>query len=229
MRAAHGVLLVCAVAATVYGTPTAVAQTDFAKTYGSAWSPPLGAWLPDPDTGFDAWAKARTAQINQYDYFVCDGSHTPALPRQNFDYPGSSCPLAKNGTTYVFGAAEPMKGNIAYDSARHIVLYSRGCCAWRGFALTANVAPPPKTVKNADLSAVHTMRGLALGMTMAQVRAIYGQARPYFARYPAGAIAISYTTMRGTPTKAEGDACGQFQSFAFRQGRLISIELLTGC
>ncbi len=208
----------------------AVAATgaDASKTFGAAWSPALGAWLPDPDAGFVAWSKGQSSVTGRYDYFVCGGARAPSEAKQSFYYAGSACPAVKNGTFFVYGTAEPIKGNVVYDRAHAIVLYSKGCCAWRGFALTANTGQPPKSVSDADLRGVRTSRSIALGMTRAQVEKIYGPARPHDTRGRPGWTTLSYTTMRTKPTEP-GDACGQFQGFSFRQDRLVSIELLAGC
>ncbi|MGA8535673.1 MAG: hypothetical protein WB615_16310 [Candidatus Tumulicola sp.] len=221
------VVLTLAVAASIVFTAQGAA--DPAKAFGAAWSPALGAWLPDPEIGFDAWSKNQTTIVSQYDYFICGSTRTPTEPKQSFYYAGSACPQVKNGTFFVYGTAEPIKGYVVYDRAHRIVLYNKGCCAWRGYALTAGVAKPPKTVGNADLSGVHTARGVTLGMTATQVERIYGTARPHATKGQPGLTTLSYTTMKGSPTKPGGDACGQFQSFTFRQDRLVSIELLVGC
>src|SRR5579862_6000047 len=217
------------VALVVFPWARANADADPSKTFGAAWSPALGAWLPDPNSGFDAWSKGQAVVTTQYDYFVCGTTATPSEPKQSFYYAGSACAPVKNGTFYVYGTAEPIKGYVAYDRVHGIVLYNRGCCAWRGYALTAGTAPPPKSVSNADLSGVRTARGVALGMTQAQVQKIYGPAQPHAAKGRPGMTTLSYTTMKGKPNAPGGDACGQFQSFTFRQERLVSIELLAGC
>jgi hypothetical protein len=196
--------------------------------YGAAWSPAVGAWLPNPDTGFVAWSKGQSARTNRYDYFVCGAPARPSEGTQSFYYAGSACAPSKNGTFFVYGTAEPIKGRVTYDRAHGIVLYDKGCCAWRGFALASGVAPPPKTVSSADLRGVHTMRGVALGMSQTQVVRIYGPAKPHATPGRPGTTTISYTTMKGTPN-GPGDACGQFQSFSFRSDRLVAIELLMGC
>ena len=116
-----------------------------------------------------------------------------------------------------------------YDRTRRIALFEKGCCALRGVALVTNVAPPPKPVSNANLAIVRTARGVTLGMTQAQVKAIYGPAHPYGTKSMPGVTTLSYTTMTKKPTEPGGDECGQFQSFSFRDNRLISIELLAGC
>ena len=220
--------IVLTLALTTPAATIAAAVPDAAKTFGSAWSPALGAWLPDPNVGFTAWSNGQTARTNQYDYFVCGTARTPTETRQSFYYAGSVCPPVKNGTFFVYGTAEPIKGNVVYDRVHGIVLYSKGCCAWRGFALTANPGRPPKPVSDADLTGVHTMRGVSLGVTRAQFERIYGPARPHDAKGRPGVTTLSYTTMKAKPTEP-GDACGQFQSFSFRQDRLVSIELLAGC
>jgi hypothetical protein len=215
---------------TIALTLAVAASAAFAASPATADSnAALGAWVPEPNIGFDAWSKGQAAVTNQYDYFVCGGGRTPSEGKRSLYYAGSACPPLKNGTSFVYGPAGPVRGRVVYDRAHRIVLYDKGCCAERGFALTANVEQPPKPVSDADLSGVHTKRGVSLGMTQAQVERIYGPTRPHETKRRLGVMTLSYTTMKGTPTKPAGDACGQFQSFSFRQDRLISIELLAGC
>jgi hypothetical protein len=202
------------------GAPTTVIASA-AAAVGS-----LGAWLPDPNIGDAAWQKGQAAMTNQYDYFVCGDARAPAAKKESFDYAGSGCPLIKKATSFAY--APSGKGSVVYDGAHKIVLYSKGCCAWRGFALSANVGPPPKPVSSADLTAVRTMRGVTLGMSQAQVERIYGPARPYGAKGQPNVTTLSYTTMK-TKFTEPGGACGQFESFSFRQSRLISIELYVAC
>ncbi|HTA38765.1 MAG TPA: hypothetical protein VK760_06805, partial [Candidatus Acidoferrales bacterium] len=99
-------------------------------------------------------------------------------------------------------------------------------CAWRGFALAGNVATPPTAIAGADLSAVRTQAGISLGMSPAQVEAIYGHAKLHATKDMPGVITLSYTTMK---SKESAEPCGQWQSFSFRKGALTSIELLAGC
>jgi hypothetical protein len=197
--------------------------------FALAADPTLSTWLPDLNSGFDAWSKGQATRVAQYDYFVCGSSMTPTVPKQNLGYAGSACPLLTNGTLFVNVSAGPTKGHVVYDSAHGIVLYEKGCCAERGVALTTEIAKPPKPVSNANLTGVHTMRGVTLGMTAVQVEKIYGTTRPHTVKVQPGLVTLSYTTMKGTPTKSAGDTCGQFQSFTFRQNRLVTIELLAGC
>lgn len=220
--------IACAAAWCASALTSARAATDFAKTYGSAWSPTLGTWLPNPDTGFEAWRRKQVTVVKGYDYFVCGGVAKPTLPKNDFSYPGSVCAPLGHGTAFVYGTAEPIRGRVVYDRTHRIVLYDKGCCAWRGFALSAGSATPPKPVAGADLSGVRTMRGIALGMTRKQLVTIYGAAAPHADKGRPGLTTLSYTTMTGGPNGG-GEACGQFQSFSFDNDRLVSIELLTGC
>jgi len=185
----------------------------------------LGAWLPNPDSGFTAWSAGQASVTNRHDYFVC-GTSAPAEKPQSFDYAGSACPALKNGTSFSYGSGEPIAGRAVYDAARATVLYFKGCCAWRGFALTANVTAPPSAVAAANLGAVRTHSGIALGMTPAQVKRIYGSAPAHATKGMPGVSTLSYTTMK---SKDSTEACGQWQSFYFRNGALVSIELLAGC
>jgi len=166
--------------------------------------------------------------VKSYDYFVCASSGAPAVEKVNFYYAAGRCPLVKSGTAFSYGAAEPKRGNVLYDRSHGIVFYDKGCCAWRGFALNSTLAAPPQAVNSADLAGVRTSRGVALGMNATQVERIYGAANPRPAAGENGVTTLSYTTMKGTPAKSS-EACGQFQSFSFQHGRLVSIELLAGC
>jgi hypothetical protein len=185
----------------------------------------LGKSLPDPEAGFTTWAAGESSVTNRYDYFVC-GASLPSVKPPDFDYAGSACPALMKGTRFSYGPAGPLTGRAVYDRAHGIAFYYKGCCAWRGFMLAAYPASPPKPVGAADLNAVHTFRGVSLGMTQAQAEGVYGSARPHAVKGMPGVTALSYTTMK---SKDSSEPCGQWQTFSFRQGHLISIELLAGC
>ncbi len=188
----------------------------------------LGSWLPKADSGFVAWSDGGATRIARYDYFVCGATVKPTLPPHDFHYPGGACPLMKGATAFVYGTAEPIKGSILYDRSGGIVLFNTGCCAWRGYVLAAGTGAPPQSVAQASLKDVRTARGVKLGMTPPDVVAIYGHAPVRAGASHPGLTALYYTTMRGTP-KSSPDACGQYQSFFFKRGRLVEIDLLTGC
>jgi hypothetical protein len=188
----------------------------------------IGAWLPDPDSGFGAWSKGQTSFTQLYDYFVCGSPSAPRVGMQDFNYAAGRCSLIRTGTPFAYGTAGPIKGNVQYDRSRGIVFYDKGCCAWRGFALTSKLGAPPSRVSSADLGSVHTMRGIFLGMTRARVEQIYGPATSHAAKGSPNSATLSYTTFKGTP-KTSTQACGQVASFSFRDDRLVSIELLAGC
>lgn len=193
----------------------------------SAVNASIGTWLPDPEIGFDAWSRRQNSVVRSYDYFVCAGNAKPNVPSHDFDYAGSACAALKGATVFAYGSAEPIRGRAVYDRVHRIVLYAKGCCAWRGFALTGGIAPPPKPVATADLSGVRTKRGVTLAMTPAQVEQIYGAATLHSTKGRPDLSTLYYSTMKGGPNSPE--ACGQFQSFSFKNGRLVSIELLAGC
>jgi hypothetical protein len=131
-RALWAIALTLAVAASAAFTVSAATADS---------NPALGAWLPDPNIGDEAWRKGQTTVTNQYDYFVCGGARAPTQKKESFDYGGSGCPLLKKGTSFAYAPAN--KGTVVYDRARRVVLYEKGCCAWRGFALSANLGLPP--------------------------------------------------------------------------------------
>ena len=65
-------------------------------------------------------------------------------------------------------------------------------------------------------------------MTRDAVLGLYGRTPPHSVPANAGVQMLSYTTIHGNPSDAE-NACGQYQNFAFKDGRLVSIERLAGC
>jgi hypothetical protein len=191
--------------------------------------PALAAWLPRVGQGFDPQSHGQAAWTPKYDYFVCASAPIPsATPFANFDYAVRGCPNLRTSTAFAHGDTEPIKGRVLYDPSHKIVLYQEGCCAWRSAVLASGIAPPPRGVQSADLSTVRTQRGLTLGMTQAQIAGVYGKTAPHSVRGVAGVTMLSYTTMHGNPSSA-ANACGQFQNFAFRGGKLFYIELLAGC
>jgi hypothetical protein len=190
--------------------------------------PALAAWLPRVGQGFDPQSHGQASWTPKYDYFVCTSAPiaTPT-PFANFDYAIRGCPNLRTGTTFVYGPAGT-KGHVLYDAVHKTVMYQEGCCAWRNAVLASGIAPPPSSVRSGNLSAVRTQRGLTLGMTQAQVARVYGKTAPHSVRGVAGVTMLSYTTMHGNPS-SPANACGQFQNFAFRDGKLFYIELLAGC
>lgn len=191
--------------------------------------PALAAWLPRVGHGFDPQSHGQAAWTRQYDYFICVHAPMPAAtPFANFDWAVRGCPSLLKATSFVYGSTEPIKGHALYDAAHKIVLYQEGCCAWRNAVLVSGVATPPSSVQSGDLGAVRTLRGIKLGMTPRDVTSVYGKTAPHAVPGASGVTMLSYTTMHGDPSSA-ANACGQFQNFAFRNGRLYYIELLAGC
>jgi hypothetical protein len=187
----------------------------------------LSSWLPAADSAFNAWSKAQTTVVHQYDYFVCRSEAPASEARNSFAYAGRGCTvLLKGATRFSYGNGEPTTGAALYDRAHGILFFNAGCCAWRGYVLASGIGAPPSPIGDADLRHIATMRGVALGMTKAQVIAIYGPGKPRPTR--PGVTTISFTTMSAGPNNSP-EPCGQFQSFSFRNDRLISIELLAGC
>lgn len=189
----------------------------------------LSKWLPRVGQGFEPFNRHQAAWSKQYDYLICgNGPVTVATPFANFDYAVKGCPVLKIGSAFASGGPEPQRGRAVYDSAHKLVLYQEGCCAWKNAVLASGIAPPPISVRAADLRTVRTMRGITLGMTQARVIAIYGRATPHPVAGEPSLSMLSYTTMHGNPASNE-NACGQFQNFAFRNGKLAYLELLAGC
>jgi hypothetical protein len=191
--------------------------------------PPLPQWLPRVGQGFDPQNHGQAAWSAQYDYFRCDKMPAPAAtPFANFDYAVRGCRVFTSATAFVYGQPEPVKGRVVYDASHRIILYQEGCCAWRNAVLASGIGPPPSKVHGVDLSGARTNRGIALGMTQQQVTSIYGRTTPHSVPGAKGVTMLSYTTMHGE-SAAPANACGQFENFAFRNGKLFYIELLAGC
>jgi hypothetical protein len=195
----------------------------------AAQSNGVATWLPRVGNGFDPSSHGQAAWSREYDYFLCSGSPVAsATPFANFDYALRGCGALKSGTYFTHGSTEPIKAHVLYDAAHKLVLYQEGCCAWRTTVLASGIGSPPASVHGADLSDVRTARRVSLGMTQRQVIEIYGASKPHAVGGDAGVTMLSYTTMHGNPSSTE-NACGQFQNFAFRNGKLFYIELLAGC
>lgn len=190
-----------------------------AKSFGSCPVDVPAAWLPQIQDGFAPWRQHEALESSHAhaDRFVY---RRHPLQRQ-WD---TTQPVG--GTfVYVVGPHGPEeKGRLAFDYARGIAFYDVGCCS--SFDRVVAYAPhPPYPVANANLSAVHTVRGIALGASPADVRRAYGRAAAFHA-VPghAGLRMLSYAAM-----SARSNSCGQSQNFIFRDEQLVSIELLDGC
>ena len=114
---------------------------------------------------------------------------------------------------------------VVYDPLHHMVLYYLGCCAWEETVLAAVQSSPPHAVPHGDLSAVRNPRGIALGVTPAVVRRAYGPARLHPSTTTPGRSVLSYYHDR----RIAGSACGWFDNFVFRRGRLTEIQAGWGC
>lgn len=189
----------------------------------------LGRWLPNVAPNFVPWGQAKAGYGGRFDSFRCGTGAAVAGATREFDYAIGTCRILQNGTSLLFGSGEPQRGKVLYDSVHRIALYYVGCCAGRAYVLAAGVAPPPSPVGSADLSGVRTARGAALGMTMNGVVAAYGKGIPYMAGSGAAAVpAISYTTFPSNPVRSS-QACGQYQTFAFKSKRVSLIQIYVGC
>ena len=190
----------------------------------------IGTWLPKIAPDFTPWGQAKATYHGRFDSFVCaNASPAPKASPSSFDYAMSRCPVLQGGTPTVFGSGEPQRGKAVYDAAHRIALSYSGCCAARSYVLAAGVGAPPITIRSADLSAVKTSRGVGLGTTMSDVVAAYGKAVPYLAGTGASAVPVlSYTTFGSNPVHSS-EACGQYQTFAFRAKKVTAIEIYAGC
>jgi hypothetical protein len=180
----------------------------------------LAPWLPQYNDAFAAWQKNAATLISAPDAIVYDGA---LLAGKIGVY------LPQNGSPFTYGKAGPPRGQVVYDRVHRIALYGQGCCSWAEVVLAADVPRPPRAVAEQNLASVHTSRGVRLGMTTAQVQAIYGRAPlkavPSFPEVQQ----IAYTTVPPPQPNAKSAQCGQFENFYFRNNRLILIQMATGC
>lgn len=227
-----GILSVVFFLASTFTAVDAIAGIDSSQTmrlHGSAWSPALGAWLPKVGGGFDSWNRGLTSLSTVKDAFVCGATDAAPMPStRRFTYASAGCQLLLNGTYFVYGSAGPTKGHVVYDRLHNRALYQEGCCSWGSAVLASDIRPPPKPVHAADLIAVHTARGVWLGMTPSAVMRVYGRATEHGVPKAPDVLMLSYTTLNLSPSNS-GNKCGQFENFAFRSGRLVYIELMSGC
>jgi hypothetical protein len=172
----------------------------------------LGRWLPHLPAGADALHKTPTT--------VFDGFRgTPGMTQRSF---GASAPAA---TRFVHGNAGPPRGTVVYDRRHGIAFYGQGCCTYFETVLASAVTPPPLTVANRTLTQVRTDSGIRLGDPPARVMGIYGSATPARVAFRPELRVLSYEN----PHPGKRGACVQQQTFAFRAGRLVFINVYNGC
>jgi hypothetical protein len=80
-------------------------------------------------------------------------------------------------------------------------------------------------VKSADLGAVRSRRGIALGASPAAVRRAYGPAQLYASTTTPGLRVLAYYRTQHT----QGSDCGWYENFMFRANRLGTIQSGHGC
>jgi hypothetical protein len=82
-----------------------------------------------------------------------------------------------------------------------------------------------------DLSALHTVRGIRLGMSPGGVTLRYGANTLRRVPRAKDVYVLAYTTWppKSQVTGIVRSPCGQFQNFYFRNDRLVLIQLGNGC
>jgi hypothetical protein len=169
----------------------------------------IGAWLPTFGDSNNAWLEGHAALVRVRDEFAANPD---------------------SGTFFVYGNAGPPRGHVIYDPRRKIAFYEQGCCSWHDVVAASGVRPPPVPVATADLSALHTVRGVRLGMLPSDVMRIYGRAKFAPMHTHVNLKLLAYTTLPPANTVVKlSTRCGQFQNFYFRARRLVLIQLGNGC
>jgi hypothetical protein len=192
------------------------------RLYRTACSEALGKWLPTFALANDFWSRNSATHITRSDGFSYEGQRAPTPGAEGLEG-------AKDGTFFVYGNAGPPKGQVVYDYAHHVAFYDQGCCSWHD-SVAAYAPPPPKRVVNRDLTQLHTVRGVRLGMSPEQVQRIYGKATLRNVRGYNGVDVLPYTTF---PPRDQANAiytpCGQFENFFFQNDRLVLIQIGNWC
>jgi len=115
------------------------------------------------------------------------------------------------------------KGRIVYD----LVFYKVACCSEGETVLADSVQKPAEKLPGTDLSGVHTQHGFALGDPIARIQKVNGTALLQVVPHHPDLRMLSYVAMYDG--KIAPKACGQWQSFIFRNNRSISIDFTNGC
>jgi hypothetical protein len=218
---AAGLLLQAMLASWPAPSPVPTENPECVKYFKSACSEAIGAWLPT--FGFPSDDTSKDTRVTARDGFVYE-NEKPSAP----EYLGYQGPY--NGTFFVHGNSGPPKGRLVYDYVHHIAFYQQGCCSWNEVVAAAHVAPPPKQVVSHDLTTLHTVRGIHLGMRSADVMRIYGSATLLPLSLHPGVKELAYTTwLPQKPGNPVTLPCGQDESFFFRHDTLILIRLGNGC
>lgn len=204
----------------------AVAPTEFPdclRFYHAACSEALGAWLPTFGEAADPWRRDQATRITRRDGFVYENEKPRTADFLGFNGPS-------DGTFFVYGSAGPPKGHVVYDARHHIAFYQQGCCGGSDVVAAAGVSAPPKRLVDKDLTNLHTVRGVRLGMHAIDVMKIYGPSALIDVTGHSDLKMLAYTTWPPSKTivMVHGP-CGQFQDFYFKQDRLILIQLGNGC
>lgn len=188
--------------------------------YHQACSEAIGKWLPEMSEWY-RWSPSdqQPSNVSFTDAFIYEGHKPKRNTQPYYDWQTES---PKDGTFFVYGNAGPPKGSLVYDYANRITYYGQGCCSWFELVAATGVSPPPKRVASRDLATLRTVHGVRLGQTVSEVLALYGPARISRAAGHATIVRVAYAH------KFDKD-CGQYQTFIFKNGRLIFIGLMNGC
>ncbi|HET9393408.1 MAG TPA: hypothetical protein VFO29_07850 [Candidatus Rubrimentiphilum sp.] len=216
--------LILAIATTLFAAttpkPAPTEVPSCLEFYKHACSEAIGKWLPEMDDwyGFEFF-DLKAKRVNFTDAFIYEG-YKPKWRSGLFA--GWELVRPRDGTFFVYGSAGPPKGELVYDYAHETAFYDQGCCAWREVVAAAGVPPPPKRVVSRNLTALHTLRGVALGQSIEDVLRLYGKAPVATARHHPAIQRLTYLH------NFDKD-CGQSQNFIFKNDRLIYIALIDSC
>jgi hypothetical protein len=199
-------------------TPLPTNPPECAQYFHQACSEALGEWLPG--FAFSSVFRGDAKHITHTDGFVYAGKNAPSPDLLALRGPD-------DGTFFVYGDAGPPKGDVVYDYAHHIAFYDQGCCSW--FESVAGYAsPPPKRIVDRDLSTLRTERGIRLGMSPADVEAVYGANTLRALPKTPGISVLAYTAVLKMPSTIRA-ACEQDDNFYFRDSRLVLIQVGNAC
>lgn len=141
-------------------------------------------------------------------------------PHGIFGRPPAGGPL--DGAIYGFQVGSD-KWRVVYDPANHLAYYGESCCAFGRDVLMRISTAAPHGVPRRDLSAMRTVRGVMLGMTAAQVKALEGPAPRKLRPGRSGRTALAYWST------LDGKTCVEERTFVFAHDRLQAIHVVEAC
>jgi hypothetical protein len=200
----------------------------FVEQYGDRYQPQLEQWIPSYSNTYwgdhkqaptGEWVRSPKSVIWQGDTLTLEPDPHHLFDTEHANYPKSS--------EFYYGHKIANRIGILYDPAHHIAIYQLGGHAWTQTVVASHMPAPPiaKPVLTADLSALRTHRGIALGDSSEKVKRVYGLARNLRTIGLPELLRLSYET----PINTINSPCENNDEFIFKNDRLISMIFVWAC